>query len=152
MDKFLRKHDIDVGKTLGVIFLAIMAWQIYEFIIELLFTPPFIIDINLGIPILFFPGLGMYRHNNVARKWTLVLTWVTLILLIIFLVLCPFLQEKITVSIGGKEIANPPFWKLLVTVMLFFPLLWVFIAALRSQKALEEFRTAEPVAQADRKG
>ena len=151
MDKFLRKHDIDVGKTFGIIFFAIMVGQIYELISNLLFQDPFIIEINLGIPILFFLGLGMYQHNNVARKWTLVLIWAALILLIIFLIVCPFLQEKITVSIGGKEIANPPFWKLLVTVILFFPLLWVCIVALRSQKALDEFRTAEPVAQADRK-
>ena len=83
-------------------------------------------------------------------KWTLFLIWAAVILLGVLLVVYFFFPEKLIIKIGDKEIANAPFWKLLVAEILLFPILWICIAALRSQKALEEFKVAEPVAPLDR--
>ena len=61
-------------------------------------------------------------------------------LLCLVVIAAPFVGGP-TLSIGTTEIANPPFWQVLVAVGALAPLLWMAIAALTSQKAKEEFRT-----------
>ena len=51
-----------------------------------------------------------------------------------------------TLALHGKEEPCPPFWRVALLAVLVAPLFWVEIAALTSQKALAEFRNAEPIA------
>lgn len=142
MDRFLQKHDVDVGRTFGVLFLATMVAQTYGVIFGLLFAD--CLFLNFGIIILFFLGVGMYRHSNAARLCALVLSWVGLVLSVTFVAAKPFIKAETIVTIAGREISNPPFWRLLVAVVLILPIFWVSIAALTSRRALEEFKGAEP--------
>ena len=60
-------------------------------------------------------------------------------LLCLVVIAAPFVGGP-TLDLGTTEIANPPFWQVLVAVGAIAPLLWMAIAALTSQKAREEFR------------
>jgi len=88
MEAFLRRHDVDVGKTFGIVLLAIMAQEIYWMVFRALLADKFIL--NVGIIILFFLGRGMYRHANIARQWALGLTWALLVLLVLCAFVAPF--------------------------------------------------------------
>ena len=139
MDAFLRKHDIDVGKTFAVLMFLSMVEKLYEWFFDLLFRHTF--SLGVGIIILYFLATGMWQHKEVARKWTLGLCWVVVGILCLVMIAYPFYGEP-TLDIGKTEITNPPFWQVLVTFGAIAPLLWIAIAALTSQKAKEEFTAA----------
>jgi hypothetical protein len=136
MDAFLRKHDVDVGKTFAVLMFLDMVEKLYEWFFDLLFRHAF--SLSVGIIILYFLAKGMWQHKEVARKWTLGLCWLVVGIVGLVVIASPFYGGPI-LTISKIEITNPPFWQVLVTFGVIAPLLWIAIAALTSQKAKEEF-------------
>jgi hypothetical protein len=136
MDTFLRKHDVDVGKTFAILMFPSMVEKLYEWFFDLLFQHDF--NLQVGIIILYFLATGMWHHKEAARKWTLGLLWGVVAILCLVVIAAPFVGGP-TLDMGTTEIANPPFWQVLVAVGAIAPLLWMAIAALTSQKAREEF-------------
>jgi len=145
MNTFLNKHDIDVGKTFGVVFLLAMVYQIYDMILYFIFLGP--LTLNFGFIILYFLGVGMYRHNNTARRLTLLLAWLGVVLFIGSIIASPFISgEKFT--IGQTKIEDPPFWKVVLFFVTTLPVFWITIASLSSEKARQEFKaTGKPLPQ-----
>jgi hypothetical protein len=141
LDAFLRKHDVDVGKTFAVILFLGMVETLYEWFFDLLFRHAF--SLNVGIIILYFLAKGMWQHKEVARKWTLGLCWLVVGIVCLVVIVTPF-HGGPTLTIGNTEIKNPPFWQVLVTLGVTAPLLWIALAALTSKKAKEEFTAAPP--------
>ena len=60
MDAFLRKHDVDVGKTFAVLMFLTMVEQLYKRFFALLFQHTF--SLNIGILILYDPIRPRQRH------------------------------------------------------------------------------------------
>ena len=60
MDAFLRKHDVDVGKTFAVLMFLSMVEKFYEWFFDLLFQHTF--RLGIGILILYFLAKGMWYH------------------------------------------------------------------------------------------
>ena len=91
MDTFLRKHDVDVGKAFGVIFLAAVVHRLYATLFDVLWTGRFTVGVE--IIVLLYLGRGMYRHDDVARRVTLVFAWVSVALCVLLVIVSPFLPR-----------------------------------------------------------
>ena len=138
MDRFLRKHDVDVGKAFGVLYLAGAVEQAYVWVTELIFAGAFSFDF-VGVIIALYLGVGMYRHSDSARGWSLFLMWAAMVVFTILVAVSLSAGEGNVLSIGGREIVDPPFWKLVAAWVLVVPLFWASVAALTCRKAREEF-------------
>ncbi|OQA91433.1 MAG: hypothetical protein BWY26_00978 [Elusimicrobia bacterium ADurb.Bin231] len=140
MDTLLRKHDIDVGKTFGILLFAWAIGKTYDIFFTLLYRDRLVL--NIGILILIVLASGMYRHSNNARKWCLGLTWFIGVAIIIATIVSPFTHGD-KIIIAGKEFPNPPIWKSILTDIALLPTFLVVIRALTSEKAKEEFGLSE---------
>ena len=139
MDEFLRKHDIDVGKTSGVLLFAWAIVETYDMLFALLY--PNRVFINFNILIFLALASGMYRHSNTARRWCVALTWVIGLTIVAITAAAPFISSD-RFTFAGREFSDPPFWKLVLTDLALLPAFWVVIRALTSSKAKEEFEAA----------
>lgn len=138
MDAFLDKHDIDVGRTFSVLIFAGMVQEIYSSIGALLGGPG--IALNLGIIILFFLGVGMWRHQESSRRWCLFLLYFVIVGFVVMIAIQPFV-DGVTFTIGGFEEKDPPFWKSIVFLVAGAPVLYILVSVLHSKRAIREFNT-----------
>jgi hypothetical protein len=140
MDSFLRKHDVDIGKTFGILLFAAAIRETYGVFFDLLYHA----RLNLSFNILIFLALasGMYRHSNTSRQWCVGLTWLTGIALILITVAAAFTSGD-SIRIRGEKFPDPPIWKLILTNIALLPGFWIAIRALTCAKAKEEFKAAE---------
>ena len=148
MNRFLVKHNIDIGKTFGILLLCIMVLEIYDLIADWLFFFPEAVNINFGIPILLLLGIGMFKHNRTARKVILFLLWAGVTLSVIFLILYPIFPGKIFVKVNSIKVSNAPYWKFILIEGLLLPSFLLLILSLKSRKARQEFGIDEAAAEA----
>lgn len=69
MDAFLRKHDVDVGKTFAVLMFLSMVEKLYEWFFDLLFRHAF--SLGVGIIILYFlpQACGTIGKQRASGHW-----------------------------------------------------------------------------------
>ena len=142
MDAFLRRHDVDVGKTFGILLFAAAIVETYSVFFDALYRDR--LNFNLGILLLLVLASGMYRHSNTSRQWCVGLTWFVGVAIILITVASPFLSGE-SITIAGEQFPDPPVWKLVLTDLALLPGFWVVIRALTSEKAKEEFGVTEPL-------
>jgi len=149
VDRFLRRHEVDVGKSLAVLFFAGAVIAFYTMAVQLIASiqipfvsngPIFGITFDFGAPLYIILGIGLWRHKSWSRTLLLVFGWLSAAIFTLMLLAIPFIgTAHVTFKIGSEAIKNPPVWKAIVLGILTVPLYVFLLGVLHSKKAQEEF-------------
>jgi len=138
IDSFFAKHQVDVGKSLGLISLMGAVVSLYGMLGELLIGR---VNIDLSGPFGIVIGMALWRHASWSRTFLLVICWVAVVLLSVFLVAVPFTGTAyLTLTLGSTTIEHPSLWQFYVVTVFMAPAVWFMLSVLYSEKAKEEFQ------------
>ena len=150
IDRFLRKHEVDVGRSLAVLFFAGAVMAFYTMAGQVIAStripfdsngPIFGITLNFGAPIYIILGLGLWRHKSWSRTLLLVFVWLAAGVLTLMLLAIPFTEPgRVKLVIGSQTIRNPSVWTAIIYGILVAPLYAFLLGVLHSKKAQEEFK------------
>lgn len=139
MDAFLRRHEVDIARSAGLLLLAGAVVGAYTMVGQLIVGTS--VRIDLGAPLMLITGVAAWQRRSWARKFLLVVGWFAAAALALMVLVTPFSgTEKVTITIGSSAVRNPPFGVLVAFGVLMSPLLYVVLSALHSRKALEDFQ------------
>lgn len=150
VDRFLRRHEVDVGKSLAVLFFAGSVMKVYSMAAQVLasaqipFDPSgrnFDITFDFGAPLGIVLGIALWRHKSWSRTLLLFGVWFAAGLFTLMLLAIPFTgTANMTLMIGSEAIKNPPVWKVIAFGILMAPLFALSLGVLYSEKVKEEFK------------
>lgn len=135
---FLVRHNVDVGRTAGVICLVSTFWGVATFVGGWLVDSPPSWDFSILVGLLF--GVGLWRHWRWARLLSIWSAWLAAFLCLAMDAAAPFFKDvTFTLTVGSESTKNPPLWKTGVFLAAMGPVIYLWLAALHSQKARSEF-------------
>lgn len=150
IDSFLRRHEVDVGKSLAVLFFAGAVIKFYNMATQLIASTQIPFDVSGPIleitfdftaPLGSILGIALWQHKSWSRTLLLVGGWFAAGLLTLILLAIPFTgTANVTLMLGSEAIKNPPVWKAIVFGILMAPLFALSLGMLHSKKAKEEFK------------
>jgi hypothetical protein len=136
-DPFLRRHDIDVGRSFAVCGLMTTFIQLCGVVGDFFNGN---ISINLGVPIGVIVAIGLWKHKSWARFVTLVGSWLAVLFLSVLTVLIVLgVPGNYTLTFGSTVIKHPTSLQAVVFFFLLAPVAFVLLGALHSGKARDEF-------------
>ena len=137
IDTFLRRHDVDVGKSLGLLVLAKTLDAFWLMLGQLLAGS---VNIVLTIPIGLLVGVALWRHVPWSRTLLLVCGWAGVSLFSLILFVIPFVgTSHLNLEVGTFVIKNPKLWQVYAFAVIAAPFVWFLLGVLHSEKAQSEF-------------
>ncbi len=138
LDAFLLRHDVDVGRGIGLLVIAGAVEAFFKIIAHILVGK---LDLNVGVPLGIWIGIALWRHEPWSRTLLVIVCWAATAFFVVILVGAPFIgTAKLTLKLGDAVIKNPPLWQIYASTVLFSPFLWFSLVILYSEKAKSEFR------------
>jgi hypothetical protein len=138
IDAFLLRHEVDVGKSFGLLSLARAVAAFYGMVGQL-FVGSF--NFDLSGPLGFIVGIALWRHSSWARTLLLVIGWASVVIFGVILAVLPFTgTANLRLDVGITLIKNPALWQVYVFSVLLVPVVWFVLSVLHSEKAKSEFR------------
>jgi hypothetical protein len=147
IDGFLARHEVDVGKSLGLLILAGAVLAVYGMIGQLLIGR---VHLDFTVIVGLILGSALWKHRPWSRTLLLVAHWAGVCLIAVMLIMAPFVGTAgFTLTLGSVEVREPSVWTLYVGASSLVPLLGFVLAVLHSKRARTEFgvRKTEDVAQ-----
>ena len=138
IDSFLERHEIDVGKSFGLLSLVSALTSVYGMLGQWIIGR---IHIDLTVVIGAILGIALWRHRPWSRIVLIVFAWLVVAAFTLLLVIAPFTgTSNLRLTFGSTVIPKPALWQVYLFALAASPVCWFVLATLHSAKAKAEFK------------
>jgi hypothetical protein len=136
MDHFLRRHDVNVARSLAVLMLASAVGETISMILQ-----PFLLGrmtLNFGAPLMLWVGCALWQYRPWARTLLLVLGWLTVSVVAVLAARALLFGGGITLTLGGQRLEHPTKVQYAIFMTVTAALAYPIMRILHSAKFREE--------------